>query len=73
VKWYGKPLPEDYTSRYDSWAYLGGHRAVPNADRVLATLCDLRLPLTFDVQDCEVIADLIQDALHSARPVSTVA
>ena len=73
VKWYGKPLPEDYTSRYDSWAYLGSHRAVPNADRVLATLCDLRLPLTFDVQDCEVIADLIQDALHSARPVSTVA
>jgi hypothetical protein len=73
VKWYGKPLPEDYTSRYDSWAYLGSHRAVPNADRVLATLCDLRLPLTFELADCDDIATLIQEALTDTREASSVA
>ncbi|MFW3616397.1 DegT/DnrJ/EryC1/StrS family aminotransferase [Billgrantia antri] len=66
LKWYGKPLPEDYTSRYDSWGYLGTNRPLPNADRLLATLCDLRLPLTFDNEDCDFIAQLMSDAMEQA-------
>ncbi|WP_158773574.1 DegT/DnrJ/EryC1/StrS family aminotransferase [Cobetia sp. L2A1] len=73
VKWYGKPLPEDYTSRYDSWSYLDNNRPLPNADRVLSTLCDLRLPLTFDVDDCGDIVILIKDALHDSRTLLSVA
>ncbi|MCA0976536.1 aminotransferase class I/II-fold pyridoxal phosphate-dependent enzyme [Halomonas denitrificans] len=66
LKWYGKPLPEDYTSRYDSWGYLRDTRPLPVADRVLATLCDLRLPLTFDQTDCDDIVALMSSAMDQA-------
>ncbi|MAR70703.1 MULTISPECIES: DegT/DnrJ/EryC1/StrS aminotransferase family protein [unclassified Halomonas] len=66
LKWYGKAQPEDYTSRYDSWGYLACRRPLPNADRVLATLCDLRLPLTFDESDCDDIVELMKDAMNAA-------
>ncbi|TLF52618.1 aminotransferase class I/II-fold pyridoxal phosphate-dependent enzyme [Halomonas urmiana] len=71
LKWYGKSQPEDYTSRYDSWGYLGATRSLPNADRVLATLCDLRLPLTFDEGDCDDIVQLMGDALAQATNKTT--
>ncbi len=66
LKWYGKPQPEDYTSRYDSWRYLPATRALPNADRVLAELCDLRLPLTFTEEECDDIVQLMGDAMDEA-------
>lgn len=73
LKWYGKALPEDYTSRYDSWGYLSAPRPLPNADRILATLCDLRLPLTFDEGDCDDIAQLMGDAMDQATDKTTTA
>ncbi|SDL24235.1 dTDP-4-amino-4,6-dideoxygalactose transaminase [Modicisalibacter muralis] len=66
LKWYGKALPEDYTSRYDSWGYLPATRPLPTADRVLATLCDLRLPLTFEQEDCDDIVALMSNAMDEA-------
>ncbi|HSP56706.1 MAG TPA: aminotransferase class I/II-fold pyridoxal phosphate-dependent enzyme [Halomonas sp.] len=66
LKWYGKPQPEDYTSRYDSWRYLPATRALPNADRILAELCDLRLPLTFTEEECDDIVQLMGDAMEEA-------
>ncbi|MGJ7458693.1 DegT/DnrJ/EryC1/StrS family aminotransferase [Halomonas sp. RA08-2] len=66
LKWYGKPQPEDYTSRYDSWRYLPATRALPNADRILAELCDLRLPLTFTEEECDDIIQLMGNAMEEA-------
>jgi dTDP-4-amino-4,6-dideoxygalactose transaminase len=66
LKWYGRDEPEDYTSRYDSWRYLKGKRQVPNTEKVLATLCDLRIPLTFDEQDCAEIVRLLGAALEES-------
>lgn len=66
LKWYGKPQPDDYTSRYDSWRYLPAARALPNADRILAVLCDLRLPLTFTEEDCDAIVHLMGTAMEEA-------
>lgn len=58
LKWFGNPDPNGYTSRYDSWQYMD----VPDLPRtleVLATMCDMRIPLTFDEADCRVIAEVI--------------
>nr|WP_297459491.1 aminotransferase class I/II-fold pyridoxal phosphate-dependent enzyme [uncultured Halomonas sp.] len=66
LKWYGKALPEDYTSRYDSWGYLSAARPLPAADRILAILCDLRLPLTFEQEDCDDIVALMSNAMDEA-------
>lgn len=67
LKWYGKPLPEDYTSRYDSWRFVPATRSLPHADCILAQLCDLRLPLTFTEQECDDIVQLMGNAMEEAR------
>ncbi len=60
LKWFGAPEPAGYTSRYDSWRYAPAP-AMPATDRILATLIDMRLPLTFSADDCRLIAAIIRD------------
>lgn len=67
VKWFGDPEPKGYTSRYDSWRYLDGTRPLPGTAAVLATLCDIRIPLTFTEADCRRIAEIIAEALEATR------
>jgi len=63
VKWFGADAPSGYTSRFDSWHYLGPQRPLPKTEALLETLCDIRIPLTFDEDDCRVIADIIAGAI----------
>lgn len=63
IKWFGADAPAGYTSRYDSWRYLGKARALPATRALLASLCDIRIPLTFDDADCAAIVAVIGDAL----------
>ena len=58
LKWFGADQPKAYTSRYDSWQYLE-HAPLPQTDTVLRRLYDCRLPLTFSVEDCSLIGELI--------------
>ena len=58
LKWFGAPDPVGFTSRYDHWAYATP-APLPQTDRILAGLIDLRLPLTFSPADVAVIARII--------------
>ena len=58
LKWFGAAEPAGFTSRYDSWRYAPGPR-LPQTDRVLSGLLDLRLPLTFSLADADQIARII--------------
>ena len=69
LKWFGDSEPVAYTSRYDSWRYLE-HQPLPVTDRVLASLLDMRIPLTFSVEDCRLIGEIIIDCLARARDPS---
>jgi hypothetical protein len=40
---------------------------MPATDRVLAGLLDMRLPLTFSLDDCALIARIIRDVVTSVR------
>ncbi|ABV93038.1 DegT/DnrJ/EryC1/StrS aminotransferase [Dinoroseobacter shibae DFL 12 = DSM 16493] len=60
LKWFGAAEPVGFTSRYDSWRYAPA-QTLPRTDRVLATLLDLRLPLTFSEADCAQIARILAD------------
>ena len=60
LKWFGAAEPKAFTSRYDSWRYAPAQR-LPQTDRVLAGLIDMRLPLTFSLDDCATIARIIAD------------
>jgi dTDP-4-amino-4,6-dideoxygalactose transaminase len=59
LKWFGGAEPTGFTSRYDSWRYADATR-LPQTDRVLGGLLDMRLPLTFSLDDCAQIARIIR-------------
>ncbi len=60
LKWFGKAEPVAFTSRYDSWQYFPSEK-LPKTDRILAGLIDMRLPLTFSLSDCDLIARIIRE------------
>lgn len=66
VKWFGADEPLGFTSRHDHWRYVEMVSPVPNADRVLRGLCDVRLPLWLDDADCRCIAAVLSEAMASA-------
>ncbi len=66
VKWFGADEPVGFTSVWTHWRYFGTPQSLPNAQRVLGGLCDLRLPLTLTQVDCEAIAGAIRGALVDA-------
>jgi len=63
LKWFGEDEPKAYTSRYDSWRYIDDIPVLPMTLRVLEKTLDMRVPLTFTAEDCDVIADIIEDEL----------
>ncbi|WP_456388598.1 DegT/DnrJ/EryC1/StrS family aminotransferase [Profundibacter sp.] len=59
LKWFGGEEPTGFTSRYDSWHYAPA-QALPDSDRVLHGIMDMRLPLPFSLEDCAQIAGIIR-------------
>ncbi len=59
VKWFGAQGPKAFTSRYDSWRYLGDPAPLPKTLDVLSRTCDIRVPLTFNSDDCNIIAQIV--------------
>ena len=66
IKWFGAREPFAFTSRYQSWRYAGA-QSLPQTDRVLDQLCDMRLPLTFSLEDCRLIGSIIRDSALATR------
>ncbi len=67
LKWFGEDEPRGYTSRFDSWHYLDDQLDLPRTREILSNTFDMRLPLTFTPEDCEVLAAIIADSLESVR------
>jgi dTDP-4-amino-4,6-dideoxygalactose transaminase len=65
LKWFGSSEPQGFTSRYDSWRYVESKQYLPNTLRLLATTFDLRIPLTFSVEDMVIIGEIIDDVVQS--------
>lgn len=59
LKWFGGAEPSGFTSRYDSWRYAPSER-MPGSDRILRGVLDMRLPLTFSLADCALLARIIR-------------
>ena len=64
LKWFGANMPHGFTSRYDSWRYVGTNQHLPNTLEILATTFDLRIPLTFTLDDMKVIGDIINEVVE---------
>jgi dTDP-4-amino-4,6-dideoxygalactose transaminase len=70
LKWFGGEEPVGFTSTYRSWRYADAP-VMPDSDRVLAGIVDMRVPLTFSLDDCALIARIIRaevSAVFQSQP-----
>ena len=70
LKWFGAPEPAAFTATYRHWQYAP-EQSLPDTDRILSTLIDLRLPLTFSIADVETIGRIIRN--EAGRAATSVA
>ena len=68
IKWFGADEPIGFTSVWRHWRFFGEPQSLPNADRILGGLCDMRLPLTLSADDCKAIAGTLRGAMKSIVP-----
>ena len=59
LKWFGATEPAGFTSIYHHWGYAPTE-PMPESDRVLGGIVDMRVPLTFSLEDCAMIARIIR-------------
>ncbi|UCE56995.1 MAG: aminotransferase class I/II-fold pyridoxal phosphate-dependent enzyme [Desulfobacterales bacterium] len=67
IKWFGWQEPRGYTSSFESWQYISLIPDLPQTKNVLDYMCDMRIPLTFTIQDCETIAMIICEVLEDIK------
>jgi len=63
LKWFGGKEPQGFTSRYDSWRYIESNQQLPRTLAILATTFDMRIPLTFSVDDMLLIGEIIDEVV----------
>lgn len=64
LKWFGDSEPKAFTSRYDSWSYIQDLPTLPKTLAILGNTLDMRIPLTFNSNDCLIIIDVIQSEIN---------
>jgi len=64
LKWFGGKQPQGFTSRYDSWRYIETKQNLPQTLAILADTFDLRIPLTFNIEDMVIIGEIIDDVVQ---------
>jgi dTDP-4-amino-4,6-dideoxygalactose transaminase len=60
IKWFGSTEPVGFTSSWESWQYIQNCPSLPRTRQTLDFMCDFRIPLTFSLEDCKVIAAVIK-------------
>ena len=61
IKWFGAKEPVGFTSSWESWEYISKSPSLPRTRKTLDSLFDLRVPLTFSLEDCKTVADVIRE------------
>ncbi len=67
LKWFGAAQPVGFTSTHKSWRYARA-QGLPRTDMILSTLFDMRLPLTFSLDDCALIGEHIVAEVSALAP-----
>jgi dTDP-4-amino-4,6-dideoxygalactose transaminase len=63
VKWFGRKQPLGFTSVHDHWEYVSDRQSLPQSERVLSEVCDMRIPLALPLEDCDTIVAVIRHCL----------
>ncbi|MET1411874.1 DegT/DnrJ/EryC1/StrS family aminotransferase [Roseibium sp. HPY-6] len=63
LKWFGDDNPVGFTSNHHSWKYVDPQK-LPVTDQILAGLFDMRIPLSFTLEDCAHISRIIRNTVE---------
>jgi dTDP-4-amino-4,6-dideoxygalactose transaminase len=66
IKWFGRQTPVGFTSTWRHWQFVQEKQSLPETDHMLAALCDMRIPVNLIPEDCQLIADIVNDALTAS-------
>lgn len=69
IKWFGAGEPKGFTSTFRHWRYIHQAQELPATGEILDCLCDFRVPLTFSLTDCEVLATVIREVMEEVAEV----
>jgi hypothetical protein len=64
VKWFGADKQAGFTSAPRHWHYAGEQGDLAATHRVLATLCDIRTPVSLTDAECDLIAEIVREAIE---------
>ena len=67
VKWFGRKEPLGFTSLYTQWEYTKERQVLPQTERVLSEVCDMRIPLVLPLESCETIVAVIKYCLEEIQ------
>jgi dTDP-4-amino-4,6-dideoxygalactose transaminase len=73
IKWFGAGRQTGFTSVPRHWRYAPGQTGLDDTHRILATLCDIRTPVSLTDEDCDVIATIVRESLEAVVCGSTAA
>lgn len=63
IKWFGWREPKGFTSTFRHWQYLPQTAELSETEEILDWLCDFRVPLTFSLDDCLLLAKVIGEVI----------
>jgi len=65
IKWFGADRQTGFTSAPLHWAYAGNQGPLAATHAVLAGLCDIRTPVTLTDDECDLIAQIVREAVET--------
>jgi len=65
IKFFGGTTPQGFTSRSPHWEYIPS-QPLPRSESILATLCDIRLPLGLSDSQADTLANVVIDSVNEA-------
>lgn len=65
IKWFGAGRQRGFTSAPRHWRYAGEQGPMAQTHAILAGLCDIRTPLSLTDEDCDLVADILREAIET--------
>ncbi len=65
IKWFGAAQQVGFTSAPRHWRYAGDQGSLRATHEVLATLCDIRTPISLTVEECDLIAQIVRESIET--------
>lgn len=65
IKWFGAEQQVGFTSAPRHWAFAGDQGALAATHETLAGLCDIRTPVTLTDEECDLVAEIVRDAVET--------